>query len=133
MPAIRQFLFVSRLSAKCTFNDVIRIVSVSRENNLRNGISGLMYFDGQYFCHYLEGAPRQMSELSARILADTRHRDVTPLLEREMGTVRLYEDWRTGFSPNGASAAVQRLTALRDEAALVAFLRIQALTDFELF
>jgi hypothetical protein len=133
MPAIRQFLFVSRLSGECTFNDIIRIVSVSRENNMRDGISGLMYFDGQYFCHYLEGAPRQMSELSARILADTRHQDVMPLLEREMGTVRLYEDWRIGFSSSGASAAVQRLTMLRDEAALVAFLHIQALGDFELF
>lgn len=133
MPAIRQFLFVSRLSEECKFNDVIRIVSVSRENNMREGISGLMYFDGQYFCHYLEGDSRPMIELSARILADTRHLDVVPLLQREIGTVRLYEDWRIGFSPDGASTAVQRLTALRDEAALVAFLRIQTLKDFELF
>src|SRR5262245_46242024 len=120
MPAIRQFLFVSRLSRECKLNDVVHIISISRKNNARDGISGLMYFDGEYFCHYLEGEPPKMRSLSTRILADPRHHDVKSLLDHETVTVPLFENWRVGFAYGGTSAPLQNLTSLRDDAALVA-------------
>ena len=50
------------------------ILDSSRRNNARDGVTGLLYFDGRRFLQALEGDRGVVERTYARIVADPRHR-----------------------------------------------------------
>lgn len=68
------------------------ILAVSRRNNARDGITGLLYADGVRFLQVLEGEPAWVESAFERIREDARHRGVVILSRREIAA-REFGGW----------------------------------------
>lgn len=85
-----QLVYVSSVGANVTTRDIDQILDVSRRNNRRDGITGLLYSDGRRFLQVLEGPEPAVLAAYARISADARHRAAvtlsrTPIEQRQFG------------------------------------------------
>lgn len=79
-----QLTYISTASAGLAANEVEAILAVSRRNNRRDGITGLLIHDGRRFLQALEG-PRPLVEAAfERIRLDRRHRAAVMLSAREI-------------------------------------------------
>jgi len=78
-------------------SDELRDISeVSRANNYLDGVTGALFFSGEWFVQVLEGARTVLSPRFARIVVDTRHRDVT-LMEFRAIDERVFSDWEMRY------------------------------------
>ncbi|SEM41377.1 Sensors of blue-light using FAD [Sphingomonas gellani] len=64
--------------------DVSAILAVSRRNNRRDGITGLLYADDKRFLQALEGPEAMVTAAFARISRDPGHRALVTLSRREV-------------------------------------------------
>jgi len=85
---------------------VARILAKSRKNNARLDVVGGLLFGEGYFLQCLEGDLRIVQNLYSKIETDTRHRDVTVLLQSSIST-RTFGAWSMKYVPGE-----QRLQAL---------------------
>ncbi|PKP98088.1 MAG: activator of photopigment and puc with BLUF domain protein [Alphaproteobacteria bacterium HGW-Alphaproteobacteria-15] len=86
-----QFIYVSSATPGQDIS-VSDILEVSRHNNSRDGITGLLYADARRFLQALEGPTDQVRAAMARIKSDPRHRAVVILSQREI-TTREFGNW----------------------------------------
>ena len=107
---IRRIACVSRPRPNLSSVEIPRIVNVSRLNNARHAITGVLVFTGSDFAQLLEGAPDNVETLWQRLCRDERHLDLTSLLD-ERDTSRWFLDWRMGYLSDSAHAS--RLAAWR--------------------
>lgn len=91
-----QICYISTARPSVTAEDVEQILSVSRRNNRRNGVTGLLLFNGKRFLQLLEGPAESVDATYARISADPRHFAVVKLSEREIDT-REFGSWDMAF------------------------------------
>ncbi len=82
---MRQLTYVSSI-APGAFIDLATILAVSRRNNARDGLSGLLLFDGKRFLQTLEGEAVAVDQTFRRIGQDPRHRAVVILADRNVET-----------------------------------------------
>jgi hypothetical protein len=85
-------LYVSRAVGPQTTTVTAAILATARDFNRRSGISGVLCQGQGLYLQVLEGERSAVHGLYARIIADTRHRDVQMLLLEEI-TERRYADW----------------------------------------
>ena len=82
MNALRQLyevLYVSTLSSSVSVAEVAIIARHARVANEQRDITGLLIFDGQRFCHLVEGPKKTALSLVEKIRMDPRHTDVEVL------------------------------------------------------
>lgn len=72
------------------------ILARSRDNNQRDGITGLLLYDGGNFLQTIEGEPKPIDALMARIGGDPRHYGLR-MMEEDMATRRMFSDWSMGY------------------------------------
>ena len=77
------------------------ILSASRRNNERDGITGFLICDGPWFIQILEGEPEPVARAYERIRGDTRHGDVS------LSSMRAIK--RRGFPRWSMAAALRTL------------------------
>lgn len=75
-------------------NDLLKI---SRENNQKNGITGLLLYSDGNFMQILEGEKEAVESTYNKILNDTRHRNVI-LITNESIKQRNFSEWKMGYS-----------------------------------
>jgi hypothetical protein len=94
------------------------ILATSRRNNARDGITGLLYFDGVRFLQVLEGPDAQVRAAVDRIRADTRHRAIVILSQRQI-QMREFGNWDMAHYGPGADveAFLTRIADLTADAA----------------
>jgi hypothetical protein len=101
------------------------ILSASRRNNRRDGLTGLLVVGGRRFLQVLEG-PRELCDKAyVRIRADQRHYALVQL-SRRIITDRAFADWDMGFEQSVGSSLsemVDRLTAKVSDPSLQAQFR----------
>jgi hypothetical protein len=68
------------------------ILLSSRRNNGIEGVSGMLWRDGERFVQALEGAPESVAHLLRRIAVDPRHEALEILIDR-MEDQRHFGDW----------------------------------------
>ena len=89
------------------------ILRTSQENNHRDGLTGLLIYDGKRFFQYLEGEEAQVRRTLARIRADERHYALVVLSEKETDR-RQFGQWSMAghyMSPReNLEQCVERLT-----------------------
>ncbi len=68
------------------------ILSASRRNNAKDGITGYLIFDGETFLQILEGPRSAIEVVVLRIENDKRHRAMT-VLGFKPSSGRLFPDW----------------------------------------
>lgn len=112
-----QLVYISTARGVVSAADLQRILLISRRNNARAGITGLLFFDGMRFLQALEGEPEQVDEAFARIHADVRHKAVVTLSRREIDE-REFGPWAMAsrVSLEGDSAMLARVAELVAEA-----------------
>ena len=113
--ALFDLLYVSEMRAPDAA-EVGRICIQSRANNLRDSISGLLVFDGQAFCQYVEGPRPQIADLRDRLERDPRHRAMR-VLKFAAAKKRRFASWRLGYAFSADPAAIARLRSDADAVA----------------
>lgn len=88
-PSYRQIFYTSRSNARV---DVDQILQQSRHNNAVDGITGLLWHDGDHFLQVIEGPESSIAATYARIAVDPRHYEVTVLSDRPV-TAREFGYW----------------------------------------
>ena len=98
--------------------DVAPILQVSRRNNGRDGLSGLLYADGRRFLQVLEGEATKVEAAFARISADPRHRAIVVLSRREI-EAREFGEWAMAHRApvDDADSFIAQVDALASNAA----------------
>lgn len=109
-----QLIYISTATPAMREPELTRILSASRRNNAREGISGLLFFNGRRFLQALEGPAAVIETAIARIKADPRHAAIVTLSRREVDT-REFGDWAMaslGAGEAAGQAAIDRVDAL---------------------
>lgn len=81
--------------------DPAAILAISRRNNSRDGVTGLLYSDGTRFLQALEGPEDKVLAAFERIRQDLRHRAIVLLSEGEI-EAREFGDWEMAHRLPGA-------------------------------
>ncbi len=118
--ALFTLLYVSEL-AEGGAEAIDRICRQSRANNERVGITGVLVFDGHAFCQFVEGAEPAIADLLGRLERDPRHVKMHVLQFGRAAWARRFASWRLGYAYSADPAAIARIAARRDDAALAAF------------
>ena len=105
-----QLIYISSVTQRV---DLGPILAVSRVNNRRDEITGLLYSDGVRFLQALEGPAAAVKAAYARIKQDPRHNAFVILSRRDV-TAREFGEWamaerRVGEEADQFCARVDRL------------------------
>ncbi|MDP4908506.1 MAG: BLUF domain-containing protein [Burkholderiaceae bacterium] len=90
-----RLLYVSRALDPNVNEETDSILDSSRQHNITNGITGILCYGGGIYLQAIEGGRKQVNELYAHIIRDTRHKDVV-LLHYEEITERRFGGWTMG-------------------------------------
>ena len=85
---------------------ITSILSTSRANNSKVGVTGALMFNAGCFAQVLEGPQSAVEEVFERIQQDERHGDVS-LLAFEPVRARAFEAWSMGFVGASVSDAAR--------------------------
>lgn len=91
-----QLCYISTARPQVGWHSVDEILDVSRRNNRRAGVTGLLLFNGKRFLQLLEGPTGQVEATFARIMSDPRHFAVVKLSQRTIDE-REFGDWDMSF------------------------------------
>src|SRR5215204_5278092 len=91
-----QLIYVSTAPTSLSETDVADIVQTSRENNSREGLTGLLVYNGLNFMQALEGPKGALTDRFRAISADPRHNGVVTVVWKEL-VEREFPDWSMGY------------------------------------
>jgi hypothetical protein len=101
---VLQLVYISTSRLQPTPQELDDILQVSRRNNERAGVSGLLLAGGRRFLQALEGPEAAVMATYARISADPRHFAVVQLACRQV-EARQFGAWAMGFEAGGTAGA----------------------------
>ena len=76
--------------------DVIDILHQSIQFNAKHSISGVLFYNNNYFFQCLEGERQQLSKLYEKIVKDSRHMEVVQLACESIGTAA-FGEWNMKY------------------------------------
>ncbi len=98
-----QLIYCSRVVTGVHGTAITSIVDVSRFNNARDGVTGALCFNANFFLQCLEGERGAVNETYHRILHDPRHERALLLRYAEVSK-RQFGDWSMGYLSSQAMA-----------------------------
>ena len=93
-----RLVYASSVSDHLSQTDIELILKAAKKNNLDQGITGILYFNNNYFLQCLEGDREQVNALYNKIVNDSRHHRVVILNYQEIHG-RDFHDWSMGYIP----------------------------------
>ncbi len=96
MSALYNLVYVSTRPARNDNQDIEDILAISRKNNLKIAITGVLLHADNRFLQYLEGDKATIMELYQRIEKDERHKQCTILYHVPIPH-RVFPSWQMGF------------------------------------
>lgn len=109
---MQQLVYISTArSIVLSSAEVEDILQVSRRNNVRDGLTGLLIVGSRRFLQVLEGEPAALERAYARIKADPRHFALVELSRKEVSG-QSFGTWAMGYEHGGANllTTVTKLT-----------------------
>lgn len=100
--AVRRLVYFSRSMTGPSENDIATILDVSRRNNRRDGVTGLLLHLQGVFAQVLEGTPEKVHAALRRIKADPRHTHLT-ILTDETVEHPVFTDWSMAYIDTNVS------------------------------
>lgn len=97
LPVLDGFLYHSRLADDASLTCIATIVRVARDFNKTESITGMLIFDGQRFCQYIEGPREPLKALIDRIALDKRHTHFTPQHYAPLAGTRQFANWSMAY------------------------------------
>ena len=117
MQPIMRLVYVSAAKQAFSEADLDALLDVSRRNNARIAVTGLLLYNDGNFMQALEGEPEAVERLATKIQADPRHHFFQRLVT-EQGAERLFPEWAMAYRrfdpgavPAGYSDFLQRAVA----------------------
>lgn len=112
-----QLVYISTARVELPPHELEAVLAVSRRNNDRVAVTGLLVVGGRRFLQVLEGPAAAVVATFARIAADPRHFAVVELSRKPIET-RQFGGWSMGYEagavvdrPCGLATTVARLVA----------------------
>lgn len=126
----KTLLYISELAEGMTPSVVGAITKAARINNGKQGISGLLIFDGVRFAQMLEGPASRIDDLLVKLQADSRHANFKALaLHDQRGPAR-FQGWGLGFLLlEEESQGIPHLSTQTGEDAITTFLTLSSMAD----
>jgi hypothetical protein len=115
-----RLLYCSVLTAR----EHTRLLAAKRKFVAERHITGLLVFDGERLCEYLEGPAHAMQPMAQRIEADPRHQQVQWLLSGPLQGPRLFKHWQMGFAEVEHAQPMDDIIHATGEVALQRFLAL---------
>ena len=81
---ILRLTYISRYNTDNPKGEVTRILTQAQQNNERNGITGALVFNHNYFLQSIEGARPVINKLLRKLVKDDRHHDLQIIECREV-------------------------------------------------
>lgn len=97
---MRSLTYVSSARSLWALEELEELLTAARAWNEPRGLTGMLLYSGGNFIQFVEGADGMVSDVFARISADTRHRGLLVLLDHQV-TERSFPDWTMGFRGAG--------------------------------
>lgn len=105
---MEQLAYISTPRAAISDQVLREILVVSRRNNARDGITGLLIAGDRRIMQVLEGATETLNRTLERIRSDQRHFAAVVLWRRHVRE-RAFPDWSMGFEQDNAFGTDQGL------------------------
>lgn len=111
-PSLMHLIYTSAAAPGLGDADLEDIVQVSRTNNARRSITGMLLFTKGSFFQVLEGDEGTVQEVFATIVADPRHSHATRIIQEPIAHPD-FGDWTMGFSEI-APSELEKIDGLND-------------------
>jgi Sensors of blue-light using FAD len=122
-------MYVSTIAPGLAISSVSDIAGKSRIANQRQGITGLLIFDGMRYCQQLEGPQKLVLNLMEKIRHDPRHVNVEIIHHGELAS-RRFKSFSLGYTTVADPEELERLEKLDGQAAVDAFLSLLSHVDY---
>jgi len=116
-----ELIYVSAAIDGFQSSDLNEILETSRKNNLSNGITGVLCFDGHRFLQIIEGPRPDIKNLYDAIKRDTRHRQIE-LIHFDVIEERTFSRWKMALNVAPKNSVLR----LSDESSILNFSEVQA-------
>lgn len=93
---MKRIIYCSQSTADVSPEELVALLELSRRNNERAGLSGMLLYCSQSFLQVLEGDEEALRTTYARILTDDRHTNLRMLMNADVAAP-LFPDWTMGF------------------------------------
>lgn len=103
MAEVFHLVYFSEAVDDLSYTDLQDILEVSRKNNARDNITGLLIYRDDFFIQVLEGDQDKVEATLEKIRHDDRHYKVKILLQG-MTTSPLFQDWHMAFHDGDLSS-----------------------------
>ncbi len=102
---MRRLIYLSSAGKEFTPADLEDVLAVSRRNNARDEITGLLAFHDSCFFQVVEGPDDAIEALMARICRDGRHSSILKLSDTATAE-RAFPDWNMALVPRAELSVV---------------------------
>jgi hypothetical protein len=106
-------VYISYASRALREADLLDILSTSRINNKKAGITGMLVYLRERFIQVLEGDNEAVNRIYKDIKEDPRHHKVTTVLEGN-SEQRIFKDWSMGFKRIDDQQQFEELSGFKD-------------------
>lgn len=108
---MEQLIYISTARTAPTWQEIQDILQVSRRNNARDDVTGLLIVGGRRFLQVLEGPGSAVDAAFGRIAHDARHFAVVQLGRKTIDQ-RSFPDWNMGYQEGRRAADGAGLTEI---------------------
>jgi hypothetical protein len=91
-----ELVYCSQAKPNMVYEDILNILKISRERNIKNNITGCLLFYNNQFVQIIEGEKDRVQELYEKIKTDTRHKNLL-LLAQSHKKERHFPNWKMAF------------------------------------
>ena len=92
-----QLIYVSSTTEPISPTEIAKILEISRQNNARDEVTGLLIYHNQLFFQVLEGPQPQVQMCFDRINKDRRHGNPAIVWE-DQAVQRAFPEWSMGYA-----------------------------------
>lgn len=95
---LTRITYCSEMVGSIGTEELSDILEVSRRNNEKNAVTGVLLFNSNFFLQCLEGSRAAVNSIYCRICCDKRHQNVQILTYGEVSR-RLFGSWDMAYLP----------------------------------
>ena len=94
--SFRSIVYISTATRGLNAEELEELLDVSRRNNQRDGITGMLLYVEGNFMQAIEGAHDRIADLYKRLELDPRHHNITKLVDEPIAH-RQFAQWLMAF------------------------------------
>ncbi|CAM3650613.1 BLUF domain-containing protein [Mucilaginibacter galii] len=113
---MKYLVYISTAYRLLNQDELLDILAVSRKNNQRNNLTGMLLYGEGTFIQVLEGDADVLTKTYETIIADQRHKNIIKMAEGDIDTPN-FPHWSMGFK-SASAKELQELGGFTDPKSL---------------